>query len=56
MAGINMGNLITDETTNIYATEFQFEAEAYPRLSNKNYAYLAYAYSPGIFSDTQGSS
>lgn len=46
-AGVNVGNLITDEATNIYTTELQFEADAYPRISNKNYAYLAYAYSPG---------
>jgi YaiO family outer membrane protein len=46
-AGVNVGNLITDKATNLYATELQFEADAYPRLSNKNYAYLAYAYSPG---------
>jgi YaiO family outer membrane protein len=51
-AGINIGNLITDETTNIYATEVQFEAEAYPRLSNQNYAYVAYAYSPGTYFPT----
>lgn len=46
-AGINIGNLITDEETNLRATELQFEAEAYPRLSNQNYAYVAYAFSPG---------
>jgi YaiO family outer membrane protein len=51
-AGVNMGNLITDETTNIYTTELQFEAEAYPRLSNQNYAYVAYAYSPGTYFPT----
>jgi YaiO family outer membrane protein len=51
-AGVNIGNLITDETTNIYATELQLEAEAYPRLSNQNYAYIAYAYSPGIYFPT----
>ena len=51
-AGVNIGNLITDESTNIYATELQFEAEAYPRLSNQNYAYVAYAYSPGIYFPT----
>ena len=51
-AGINIGNLITDEATDIYATELQFEAEAYPRLSNKNYAYIAYAYSPGTYFPT----
>jgi YaiO family outer membrane protein len=47
LAGVNIGNLITDETTNLDATELQFEVEAYPSISNKNYAYLAYAYSPG---------
>lgn len=51
-AGVNVGNLITDESTNIYATEMQFEAEAYPRLSNQNYAYVAYAYSPGTYFPT----
>lgn len=51
-AGINIGNLITDPETNIYATEFQVEAEAYPRISDKNYAYVAYAYSPGNYFPT----
>lgn len=51
-AGVNIGNLITDESTNIYATELQFEAEAYPRLSNQNYTYVAYAYSPGTYFPT----
>jgi len=51
-ASVNIGNLITDETTNLYATELQFEADAYPRLSNKNYAYIAYAYSPGTYFPT----
>lgn len=51
-AGINIGNLITDDETNIYATELQFEAETYPRISDKNYAYLAYAYSPGKYFPT----
>jgi YaiO family outer membrane protein len=50
--GVNVGNLITDEATNLYATELQFEADAYPRLSNSNYAYLAYAYSPGTYFPT----
>jgi YaiO family outer membrane protein len=51
-ADINIGNLITDEATNLYATEVQFEAETYPRISDKNYAYLAYAYSPGSYFPT----
>jgi YaiO family outer membrane protein len=51
-AGVNIGNLITDEETNISATEVQYEAEAYPRLSNQNYSYIAYAYSPGTYFPT----
>lgn len=51
-AGINVGNLITDESTNKYVTELQFEADAYPRFSDKNYAYVNYAYSPGTYFPT----
>lgn len=47
-AGINIGNL-TAKDPDINATELQFEAEAWPTLSNKNYAYLAYAFSPGSY-------
>lgn len=47
--GINVGNLITDKETNLYATELQLEVEMYPTISDKNYAYLAYAFSPGIY-------
>jgi YaiO family outer membrane protein len=48
-AGINIGNLTTGDPSNISATEVQFEVEAYPRITDKNYAYLAYAYSPGTY-------
>lgn len=51
-AYVNIGNLITDEETNLEATEMQFEVEAYPTLSKKNYAYLDYAYSPGTYFPT----
>jgi len=51
-ASVNVGNLITDELTDLYATELQFEADAYPRFSDQNYAYLAYAYSPGSYFPT----
>ena len=51
-AYVNIGNLITDEETNLEATEVQFELEAYPTLSKKNYAYLDYAYSPGTYFPT----
>jgi YaiO family outer membrane protein len=48
-AGINVGNITIGDPTPDKATELQFEAEAYPRLTNKNYAYLSYAYSPGSY-------
>jgi YaiO family outer membrane protein len=53
--GLNIGNLTTDEVTNLQATELQFEAETYPKISNKNYAYLSYAYSPGKYFPTHRS-
>ncbi|MBG0860730.1 MAG: YaiO family outer membrane beta-barrel protein [Bacteroidales bacterium] len=48
-AGLNIGNIIREDTT---ATELQIEAEAWPKLTGKNYAYLAYAYSPGHYFPT----
>lgn len=48
-AGVNVGNVIIGEPSPRTATELQFEVDAYPRLSNKNYAYLDYAFSPGIY-------
>ena len=45
-AGINIGHINIDQTT---ATEVQFEAEVWPKLSDKNYAYLYYAFSPGDY-------
>ena len=54
--GINIGNAIIGEPTPDNATEWQLEVEAYPKLSAKNYAYLAYAFSPGVyFPRSQGS-
>lgn len=47
-AGVNVGNLIGGPSPG-EVTELQFEVEAYPKLTNKNYAYLAYAYSPGKY-------
>jgi YaiO family outer membrane protein len=46
-AGINTGILRIGEPDPVNDTGLQFEAEAWPRLTNDNYAYLAYAYSPG---------
>lgn len=48
-AAVNIGNLHAGDTVGINATEVQFEAEAWPTLTEKNYAYLSYAYSPGIY-------
>lgn len=48
-AGINIGNIVIGDPVPVNATELQFEAEAWPRLTDKNYAYLAYAYSPGSY-------
>lgn len=51
-ASLNIGDLIAHDTSSFYATELQIEAEAYPRLSDKNYAYVAYAFSPGKYFPT----
>ena len=48
-AGINIGNAIIGEPIPDNTTEWQLEVEAYPKLSDKNYAYLAYAFSPGVY-------
>jgi YaiO family outer membrane protein len=48
-AGINIGNAIIGEPVPDNATEWQLEVEAYPKLSARNYAYLAYAFSPGVY-------
>jgi len=46
-AYVNTGHLNAGGISPRSVTEVQFEAEAYPHLGNKNYAYLSYAYSPG---------
>ena len=48
-AGVNIGNIIIGGPSPRQAVEPQFEVDAYPKLTNKNYAYLAYAYSPGKY-------
>ncbi|MCE5348231.1 MAG: YaiO family outer membrane beta-barrel protein [Bacteroidales bacterium] len=48
-ATLNTGKIIIGEPAPASAIEFQVEAEAYPRLSEKNYAYLNYAFSPGKY-------
>jgi YaiO family outer membrane protein len=49
IAGVNVGNLHSNADPAIKATEIQFEAEAYPKISQSDYAWLAYAYSPGKY-------
>lgn len=49
LAGVNVGNLHADNDPVIKATEIQFEAEAYPKIFQYDYAWLAYAYSPGNY-------
>jgi len=46
-AGVNIGNLITGEPSAGNSTEIQFEAEVWPQISDKNYGFVSYAYSPG---------
>jgi YaiO family outer membrane protein len=46
-AGLNIGNIKIGDPAPVNAAELQVEAEAWPTLTDKNYAYLAYAFSPG---------
>ena len=48
-AGLNIGNIRIGEPSPSKASELQIEAEAWPRITSKNYADLAYAYSPGTY-------
>lgn len=48
-AGINIGKINTGNLTASDDTDIQFETEAWPKLTDKNYAYLAYAFSPGDY-------
>jgi YaiO family outer membrane protein len=48
-AGLNIGNIRIGAPSPSDASELQIEAEAWPDITRKNYAYIAYAYSPGSF-------
>jgi YaiO family outer membrane protein len=48
-AGLNIGNIRIGEPSPSNASELQLEAEAWPTITSKNYADLAYAYSPGPY-------
>jgi YaiO family outer membrane protein len=56
IGGVNIGNLHTVTDPPVKATEVQFEAEAYPVISQSDYAWLAYAYSPGNYFPTHRAS
>ena len=57
IGGINIGNLHTKTFgESAKATEIQFEAEAYPIISQTDYTWLAYAYSPGMYFPTHKAS
>jgi len=47
VATINMGHISPDPGSGINSNSVQFAAEAWPELTSTNYAYAAYAYSPG---------
>ncbi len=47
--GVNVGNVILGEPADINETEWQLETEAWPKLTKHNYAFISYAYSPGIY-------
>jgi len=49
---VNTGNAIIGGTSPRNVTELQFEAEAYPHITKRNYAFLNYAYSPGTYFPT----
>jgi YaiO family outer membrane protein len=48
-AGLNIGNIRIGGSSPSRASALQIEAEAWPNITSKNYAYLAYAYSPGPY-------
>jgi YaiO family outer membrane protein len=47
-AAINTGHIVTGDPS-VIANEYQLEAEAYPVISKKNYAFVSYAFSPGKY-------
>ncbi|MFN2313790.1 MAG: YaiO family outer membrane beta-barrel protein [Bacteroidales bacterium] len=49
VASVNYGHISLGEPANTTGDDIQFAAEAWPELTKTNYAYLAYAYSPGTW-------
>lgn len=46
---LNVGNFLTDEPIPDTPFDFQISGEAYPEISERNYAYVSYAMSPGRY-------
>jgi YaiO family outer membrane protein len=49
VASVNLGHIILGEPSNLTGNDYQFAAEAWPELTRTNYAYVAYAFSPGTW-------
>ncbi|MDZ7634681.1 MAG: YaiO family outer membrane beta-barrel protein [Bacteroidales bacterium] len=48
-ASVNLGHINIGPPENVNDNDLQFAAEAWPELTKSNYAYVAYAYSPGTW-------
>lgn len=49
VATVNYGHINVGPPSEFSDNDFQFGVEAWPELTRNNYAYLAYAYSPGTY-------
>jgi YaiO family outer membrane protein len=49
VASVNLGHIILGAPSNLTDNDIQFAVEAWPELTKTNYAYVAYAYSPGTW-------
>jgi YaiO family outer membrane protein len=49
VASVNYGHISLGQPANTTGDDIQFAAEAWPELTKTNYAYVAYAYSPGTW-------
>jgi YaiO family outer membrane protein len=47
VASVNLGHISPESLAGSHSNNVQFAAEAWPELTATNYAYVAYAYSPG---------
>ena len=49
VASVNLGHINIGPPESVSDNDLQFAAEAWPELTKSNYAYVAYAYSPGTW-------